>query len=196
MADCGKKHAHLLVTEDGKTPSDPWSWFAGPMDYDAWYDVAHRVGREVFRQWSWLLSVEDKLAKLDDPHPAERFPRRDHLVFQLGSFEQALGELGHVLVEPVKNPEWTWEPAIRRAIAAARDGTCVLETIDEATAYYQRPPPQVPERPADPKPSRGRKTSSSRRETGGWGSTLITGALALGGALWWRRRRNNRGGGA
>ena len=54
---CGKDYAHMLVTEDGKTPDDPWDWFAGPLDYDAWYDVAHRVGREVFRQWSWLLSV-------------------------------------------------------------------------------------------------------------------------------------------
>lgn len=188
MADCGQTYAHLVVTEDGKTPSDPWSWFAGPMDYDA----AHRVGREVFRRWSWLLSVEDKLAKLDDPYPAEPYPRRDHLVFLLESFEQALGQLGHVLVEPVKNPEWTWEPAIRRAIAAARDGACVLETIDEATAYYQRPPPQRPERPTKSTPSGGHG-SSSRPATGGWGSALLTGALTLGGALWWRTRRNRRG---
>ena len=193
MADCGKKYAHLLVTEDGKTPSDPWSWFAGPMDYDAWYDVAHRVGREVFRQWSWLLSVEDKLAKLDDPHPAEPYPRRDHLVFLLEAFEQALGQLGHVLVEPVKNPEWTWEPAIRRAIAAARDGACVLETIDEAIAYYQRPAPRPAERPKESTKSSGRSGSSSRPETGGWGSALLTSALALGGVLWWRRRRNQGG---
>ena len=64
---CGDTYAHLLVTEDGKTADDPWDWHAGPGDYDEWYDVAHGIRREVFRRWNWILTIEDKLSKLDDP---------------------------------------------------------------------------------------------------------------------------------
>ena len=183
---CGKDYAHMLVTEDGKTPDDPWDWFAGPLDYDAWYDVAHAVGREVFRRWNWVLSIEDKLSKLDDPHPSEPYPERDQLLYLLGEFSKALDELGHVLVEPIANPEWTWEPAIRRAVAAAREGTCVLEQLDAATTYYQRPP--LPQAQPSRKPGSG-KNDDGGEASGGLGAVLMTGALALGGVLLWRRHK-------
>ena len=141
------------------------------------------------------MSIEDKLAKLDNPQPAEPYPGRDHLVRLLESFQASLGELGHVLIEPVKNPEWTWEPAIRRAIAAARDGACVLEQIDEATTYYERPPPQ-PRGGTTVAPTGSRSSRSIPRDVpNGWGSVLITSALGIGGALWWRKRKKQQRGG-
>lgn len=178
---CGEAYAYLLVTEDGKTPDDPWDWHAGPGDYDAWYDVAHVVGREVFRRWSWLLSIEDKLAKLDDPPVDGPYPERDELLMLLQAFAAKLEGLPHVLLDPIKVLEWSWEPGIKQAIAVARDGTCVLERLDAATAYYKRPP--LPQ-------SHQRRTPEA--DARGWGAVVVTGVLAVGGVLWWRR--HNRGG--
>ena len=183
---CGASYAHMLVTVNGKTPDDPWDWFAGPLDYDEWYDVAHAVGREVFRRWNWVLSIEDKLSKLDDPTPSEPFPERDQLLYLLGEFSKSLDDLGHVLVEPITHPEWTWEPAIGRAIAAGREGTCVLKMLDAATEYYERPP--LPQAQPSRKPGTG-KTNTEDKTGGGLGGVLVTGALAIGGVLLWRRHK-------
>lgn len=185
---CGSKYVHLLVTEDGKTPDDPWTWFAGPIDYDEWYDVAYSVRREVFRRWNWILNIEDKLSKLDDPQPAEVYPERDQLLFLLEDFQTKLEQLGHVMIEPVKNPEWTWEPAIRRAISTARDGTCVLEKLDEAANYYQRPP--LPKSDPGRKSGSGKTRGGDESEGGGLGGVLITGLLATGGVLLWQRHKS------
>ena len=185
---CGSSYAKLLVTEDGKTPDDPWDWFAGPLDYDAWYDVAHAIGREVFRRWNWVLSIEDKLSKLDNPQPSEVYPERDQLLYLLTEFSKALDELGHVLVDPILHPEWTWEPAIRRAIAAARDGACVLEQLDAATEYYDRPP--LPQAQPPRKPGTGKTDPDDDKSGGGLGGVLMTGALVIGGVLLWRRHKH------
>lgn len=185
---CGNDYTHMLVTEDGKTPGDPWDWFAGPLDYDAWYDVAHVVGREVFRRWNWLLSIEDKLSKLKDPEPGDVYPERDQLLYLLGEFATVLDDLGHVLMDPFTHPEWTWEPAIRRAIAAAQDGLCVLEKIDEATEHYQQPP--LPQAQPSRKPGTGKPDTGDDKSGGGVGGVLMTGALAVGGLLLWRRHKH------
>ena len=51
---CGSTYSHMLVTEDGKTPADPWSWPPTIFDYDEWYighgyledlDFSYRVSR-------------------------------------------------------------------------------------------------------------------------------------------------------
>ena len=178
---CGDTYAYLLVTEDGKTPDDPWDWYAGPSDYDQWYDVAHVVGREVFRRWNWLLSIEDKLSKLDAPPVDEPYPERDELLTLLQAFATKLEALPHALLEPLEDLDWSWEPGIKKAIQVARDGTCVLERLDAATAYYKRPP--LPD--SHPK----RKPEAAGR---GWGAVLVTGVLAVGGVLWWRRRSQGR----
>ncbi len=187
---CGNKYAHLLVTEDGMTPDDPWEWFAGPMDYDEWYDVSHRVAREVYRRWNWMLAIEDKLSKLDDPQPSEVYPERDLLLEQLLAFQASLEQLGHVAIEPVKHPDWTWEPSIRRAIAAGRDGTCLIEELDKATIYYQRPP--LPESQPPRQPKTGKTTGSDNEPQGGLGPVLVTGALAAGGFWWWRHNKKKQ----
>ncbi|MCX4244215.1 hypothetical protein [Paraliomyxa miuraensis] len=178
---CGSTYAHLLVTEDGKTPDDPWDWYAGPTDYDEWYDVAHLVGREVFKRWNWLLSIEDKLAKLDDPQVDGPYPERGQLLTLLKAFATELEALPHVLLDPSSVLELSWEPGIKKAIEVARDGTCVLEQLDAATAYYKRPP--LPEsRPKRSPVAAGR----------GWGAVVVTGALAVGGVFWWRRRARGK----
>ena len=178
---CGNAYAHLLVTEDGKTPDDPWDWRAGPGDYDEWYDVAHLVGREVFRRWNWLLSIEDKLAKLDDPPVDGPYPERDALLASVQAFANKLEGLPHVLLDPSAVFELSWEPGIKNAIAVGREGTCVLEQLDAAAACYERPP--LPDSRTKRKPD-----APERR----WGAVVMTGALAIGGALWWRRHARRR----
>lgn len=188
---CGAKYDHLLVTEDGKTIKEPWTWYPNPMDYDDWYDVAHRVGREVYRRWHWFLSIEDRLSKLENPQPSEPYPERDQLTFMLQGFDGKLDELGHVLIDMVKHPEWTWEPAIQRAIAAAQDGTCVLELLDNAADYYQRP--IVPETQSPRQPGTGTLGGDGGDpKKSSWGSVVITGALVAGGVAWWRKRNNKK----
>ncbi len=173
---CGSKYAHLLVTTSGKTPDDPWDWYAGPTDYDDWYDVVHLVDREVFRRWSWLLAIEDKLAKLEAPPVDGPYPERDQLLVLLQDFAAKRDGIKHVLLEPLEL-DWSWEPGIRKCIAVAQQGTCVLEQLDGATAHYRRPslPESQPKRKPDGAAGRG------------WGAVLMTGALAMGGVLLWRR---------
>lgn len=184
---CGSTYAHLLVTESGDTPSEPWSWLPTIFGYDEWYDVAHAVGREVFKRWSWLLEIEDGLSKMDAPPVDGPYPERDQLLFLLQDFAKRLEGVKHVLLEQLDLRTQTWEPAIREAIATAQDGTCVLEQLDAATAYYQRPPlphgppPIAPEETDDPPREEGTD------DDGGLGGVLMTGALAVGAALLWRR---------
>lgn len=182
---CGSKYAHLLVTAGGKTPDDPWDWYAGPTDYDDWYDVVHTVDREVFRRWNWLLAIEDKLSKLDEPPVDGPYPQRDQLLYLLQDFATKRDDIKHVILEPLELT-WTWEPGIRKCIGTARDGTCVLEMLDAATTYYQRP--LLPESAPKRKPGTG-ASGGSEDAGGGLGGVLMTGALAVGGVLLWRRHK-------
>lgn len=183
---CGSKYAHLLVTANGKTPDDPWDWYAGPTDYDDWYDVVHVVDREVFRRWNWLLAIEDKLSKLDDPPVEGPYPQRDQLLYLLQDFATKRDDIKHVVLEPLELT-WTWEPGIRKCIATARDGTCVLEMLDAATTYYQRPP--LPESAPKRRPGTGTTGGAGEEPSGGLGGVLMTGALAVGGVLLWQRHK-------
>jgi MYXO-CTERM domain-containing protein len=194
---CGKSYAHLLVTEDGKTPADPWTWPPTVFDYDEWYDVAHTVGREVFQRWDWLLAIEGDLAKMEDPPVPGPYPERDQLLFLLQDFADRLDGVQHVLIESLDPNGLTWESSIREAIATAEDGTCVLELLDAAAAYYQRPP--LPNRHPDREPGSGDVASEGDDEAGGdpgggLGGILMTGALALGAALLWRRHQRRKEG--
>lgn len=188
---CGERYKHLIVTKGGQTPADPWEWYAGPLDYDAWYDVAKEIAREVFRRWHWLLSIEEKLKKAEDPQPSTPYPKRDQLTFMLREYNDKLDGLSHVLVDLVDVTEWTWQPAIGRAIAVARDGTCVLEMLDEATAYYERPPAPTTNpgrRPGSGTPNDEEPASTS----GGWGSVLVTGGLIVGAIALVRHKRKQK----
>ncbi len=182
---CGSTYTHLLRTEDGKTPDDAWDWFPGPFDYDAWYDVAHLVGREVFRRWDYVLSIEAKLSKMANPHPNAPYPERDQLLFLVKDFAKVLDDLGHPAVEALTPLEVSWQPVIEAAIGVGRDGVCVLEQLDAAAAYYEQPP--LPDRGPRHPPKRGATT-----EGGKTGGAIVTGVVLVGGYLWWRRRNNRR----
>ncbi len=183
---CGSTYAHLLRTEDGKTPDEPWDWFPGPFDYDAWYDVAHYVGREVFRRWDYVLATEDRLSKQADPQPNAPYPERDQLLFLVQDFAKKLDDLGHPAVEAVTPAEVTWQPVIDAAIATGRDGVCVLEQLDAAAAYYEQP--RLPDRGPRHPPKGGLTTGDS----GGTGGALVTGVVLVGGYLWWRQRNKRK----
>jgi MYXO-CTERM domain-containing protein len=184
---CGSSYAHLLVTEDGKTPADPWTWPPTIFDYDEWYDVAHAVGREVSKRLDWMLAIESDLAKMEEPPVPGPYPERDQLVFLLKDFAEKLDEVTHPL-NPFDIDGVSWEPSIREAIAAAEDGTCMLEMLDTATAYYQRPP--LPDSHPPKEPESGKAGSGGDDEAdGGVGGILMTGALAVGGLLLWRHNR-------
>ncbi|MCX4240196.1 hypothetical protein [Paraliomyxa miuraensis] len=188
---CGSSYAHLLVTEDGKTPADPWSWPPTIFDYDEWYDVAQAVGREVFLRWDWLLAIENNLAKMDEPPVDGPYPERDQLLFLLQDFAAKLDEVKHPL-NPFDVDGLSWEPSIREAISAAEDGTCVLEHLDAAAAYYQRPP--LPERHPEREPDTGDDGSGDDDQAGGdLGGVLMTGAMAVGAVLLWRRHNQRKG---
>ncbi|MCX4244216.1 hypothetical protein [Paraliomyxa miuraensis] len=188
---CGSSYAHLLVTEDGKTPADPWTWPPTIFDYDEWYDVAHAVAREVFTRWNWLLAIENDLATMDEPPVPGPYPERDQLLFLLQDFAQKLDEVKHPL-NPFDFDGLSWEPSIREAIAVAEDGTCVLEMLDAAAAYYQRPP--LPESHPEREPDSGDGPGDDDDQAGGGlGGVLMTGALAVGGVLLWRRHKRRKG---
>lgn len=189
---CGSSYTHLLVTKDGKTPADPWTWPPTVFDYDEWHDVAHVVAREVFLRWDWLLAIEGDLAKMDEPPVPGPYPERDQLLFLLQSFADRLEGVQHVLLESLDANGISWEPSIREAIATAEDGTCVLEMLDAAATYYQRPP--LPERHPEREPGSGDVGSGGGDEAdGGLGGILMTGALAVGAVLLWRRHVGRKG---
>lgn len=178
---CGDKYRYLLVTSDGHTPEDPWSWYAGPGDYDRWYDVTQNIRREVFKRWDWVLSVEDKLSKMESPDPKEVYPKRDQVLWLLQDFAKRLDDLHHVLVEPVADLTWTWEPGINKAIWIATDGACLMEQLDDAVTYYGRP--LLPE-PAPNKKGEGKKENAG----GGYGGAVVTLGLLAGAAYWIRKK--------
>ncbi|MCH9681292.1 MAG: hypothetical protein K0V04_07660 [Deltaproteobacteria bacterium] len=182
---CGSTYAHLLRTEDGKTPDDAWDWYPGPFDYDAWYDVAHLVGRDVFRRWDFVLATEDRLSKQADPKPDAPYPERDQLLFLVEDFAKKLDDLSHPAVEALDPTQVTWQPSIEAAIAAGRDGVCVLEQLDAAAKYYEQAP----------LPDPGPRHPPKRGKTGGGSTTggaIVTGVVLVGGYLWWRRRNNRK----
>ncbi|MCX4239649.1 hypothetical protein [Paraliomyxa miuraensis] len=188
---CGSTYAHLLVTEDGKTPTDPWSWPPTIFDYDEWYDIAHAVGREVFLRWDWLLAIENELSQMEEPPVPGPYPDRDQLLFLLQDFAKRLDGVRHVLLESIDFNGLTWEASIREAIATAEDGTCVLEQLDAAAAYYQRPP--LPERHPERQPDSDDDGSGDDQAGGDLSGVLMTGALAVGAALLWRRHKQRKG---
>ncbi|MCH9680259.1 MAG: hypothetical protein K0V04_02405 [Deltaproteobacteria bacterium] len=183
---CGSTYAHLLRTEDGKTPDDPWDWYPGPFDYDEWYDVAHYIGREVWRRWDFILATEDRLAKKAGPGPKTPYPERDQLLFLVEEFGRAIDKLGHPAVEALTPTEVTWQPMVDAAIAVGRDGVCLLEQLDEAARYYEQ----------EPLPDRGARHPPKRRQPGASGGStsgaLVTGVLLVGGVVWWRHRNKRR----
>ncbi|MCX4239171.1 hypothetical protein [Paraliomyxa miuraensis] len=187
---CGSSYAHLLVTEDGKTPADPWTWPPTIFDYDEWYDVTHAVAREVFQRWQWLLAIENDLSRMEEPPVPGPYPERDQLLFLLQDFAGKLDGVGHPL-NPFDIDGMSWEPSIREAIAVAEDGTCLLERLDAAAAYYQRPP--LPEVHSPPEPDSDDAGSGDDQAGGGLGGVLMTGALAMGAALLWRRHKQRKG---
>ena len=97
------------------------------------------------------------------------------------AFANKLEGLPHVLLDPSAVFELSWEPGIKNAIAVGREGTCVLEQLDAAAAYYKRPPL--------PDSRKKRKPDAPERR---WGAVVVTGALAVGGALLWRRHARRR----
>lgn len=179
---CGAKYAYMLRTVDGKTPDDPWNLYAGPTDYDEWYDVAHKVGREVFRRWDWVLEIEKSYAALRDagkPTPVPGpYPQRDQVLFLLQDFAQQLEQLKHVLVEGTIDLDWTWEPGTRKAIEVATLGTCVLEQLDDAAAYYKKKPLPKPE-------------DQHKPDEPSLGGVLVTLGM-LGGAAYYFKTRGRR----
>ncbi len=174
---CGETYRYLLRTADDKTPEDPWSFFPGVLDYDDWYDVAQSVGRLVLRSWTFLQTVEKEMADAAAPAVEEPYPKRAQLVFLHNQFVEALNELSHPLWEMAQPWELTWEPVTRKAIKVGEDGTCVLEEIDAALAYYKETPlPDSTRRP------------DAEESSGG----LVTAALLLGAGYWGYRRWKSR----
>lgn len=193
---CGSSYAWMLVTESGATPSKPWEWYAGPIDYDEWRDVAYRVQKEVFRKWNYLLATEEKLQQFAEANPGELtisgpYPEREQLLFLLQEFDKEIKKVPHVLVELATGvTRWTWEPSIRQAISAGRDGTCVLELLDAAMAYYQEDPLPTTQPPR--KPGSGDETDKSESDSGGIGGALVTLLGAGVGIYLWRRHKKKR----
>jgi hypothetical protein len=174
---CGDAYRYLLVTEDGKTPLDPWDWYPGPLDYDEWRDVARKIDREVFRQWHWLLAVEDKIRSLPSPPVDAPYPERDRLRQMLADFAAKVAALSHPAVELVTPGSFTWEPDVRQAIEAGEAGTCVLEELDAAVAYYKH----TPLLSAHPKKGPPKKPS--------WLKQIAVVGVLGGGLYWWRKRK-------
>ena len=188
---CGDKYASMLVTESGLTPNKPYEWWAGPEDYDEWVDVVGNVQRELLRRWTYLLDTERKLSEMAEPPVAGPYPERDQLESIMKDFvDQAEGVHGVLreFVETAVNLEFTWENSIRKAVETGRTGTCVLELIDNAVAYYGRP--ELPSSFVTREPGTGDEEGGGGGEPG-IGGSLVTLALIGGTAyyLWKRKKR-------
>lgn len=187
---CGSKYASLLVTEDGKTPDDPYNVFPGPTDYDEWYDVTRKVEKEVYRKWRFMVAIEKRLSEMDLPDGVEGYPERDRLLQMLIEFGNDMKDVRHVLIESVNGFDFTWGESVDKAIAVGQEGTCLMEEIDEATKYYKETP--IPTIQPARKPGSGKfdvQDDEDKKEDDSSG--FLVGLMALGmiggGAWLWRK---------
>lgn len=175
---CGDKYRHLLKTVDGRGPSNPCWAFCGVGDYDETRDVLLEIAAQVWKRWEYVLSTEAKLEAMPvDKRPvASVYPERDQVLFLVQDFAKKLEANPHPLIESANIGELTWSPAVARAWAAAEDGICVMERLDDVAAYYD----------AKPLPGPTGKTTPA----GGIG---VVGWAALGLGAWWliSRRRSD-----
>jgi hypothetical protein len=198
MPACGHRFRKLLVTRDGNTPEKPWGWgFAGPDNYDEWYDVVHRVGEAVFLRWNYLLDVEKNLAgkPVDPEGPQGPFPGRDQVLFLLLDFAKRLEDVPHVVLEPF-DVSWgkpfgnlTYQQSVREEVDLAEAGICLLERLDDAVQYYEQPPLPSPHEPAEGMEELEGDDDADDDASPGIGSAFVTVLGVVGGWLLWKKRK-------
>ncbi len=124
---CGDKYSDLLVTSTGFTPEDP-CWVDTPFclvgEYDRWKIVADNVAGEVKRRIGILggTSGGDRTA----PPPPGKLPKA--LNTRIADYRTNYGKLSSGGWVNLLVPDFV---QIEEAISNAREGTCVMELLDE-----------------------------------------------------------------
>lgn len=166
---CGDKYQHLLVTETGRTPDDP-CWLDSPWciigESDAWHNVADRVAAQVKLRIGLLGGKDAALS----PELNER----------IAEYRKAYGKLSSSGFIDLLSPDAV---LIDENIANAREGTCVMELLDERLEAANVPIPEAPTPEVAPdKPSFGTRLLV--------GSLAIVGVVGVGAFTWWAITRD------
>ncbi len=163
---CGDKYKGLLVTEDGHTPEDPCyldSPFCFIGEYDRWKIVADKIAAEVKRRLG-LLGGKEAPTKLPGP-----------LNERIAEYRKAYHELSFSGWVNLVQPDFI---TIEEAVANGREGTCVMELLDEKLTENNI---EIP----------GTTLADARPATPGIGTRILVGGgaviavVGLGAVAWW-----------
>lgn len=140
---CGDRYEYLLVTSTGKKPAD-YSEVPGYAlladEYGQAKSVAETVANQVKQRWSEVQRLQRSAANLAKGG-ADLGPILDALPTRLGAYEESYGAL----------PLSTWTAPftsdvelVNLAFANAREGTCLMETLDQAVELMGGKPIEAP----------------------------------------------------
>lgn len=177
---CGSNYESLLRTSQGHTPEDPWDLFPAYGDYYQWLVVVSNVDAELERKEDWYDEVVAKgIAEGSDPHP-----RKDEIATRLQSYRDERDKLPSKARYATLALPWAHEDHVNAEIRIAREGTCIMEMMDDAVEHYTGLGPQNTwkEGPVDEPGSTVAVVV---------GSVAVLG-LALGTAYYFQRKRNTR----
>lgn len=177
---CGDRYKHLMTLPSGNTADYPWgnSWLSAPTfwDYDQWKNRANEIALMASAQWKQLERVEE--AKGTQEQRAQLIDRYNALV------DRAIA-LPSTIQEMMLPDDASWAGAIDRAVSTAREGTCMLELIDDAIVASGSRPPALP---GGNTPKVGPDAPGSGKLSG----TLLA-AMALGGVGLWLYFKKGKG---
>ncbi len=134
---CGDKYKDMIRTATGRTPEEPCALHENlcfPGEYDPWHIAAAAIARGVKLRWDALAQQEQK-AETDEYSDA----LRNRFSGYVEQFDKLPSNTWGALLTPEVN-------LISEAITNMREGTCVMDLLDQAieAAGGKAPPsPQV-----------------------------------------------------
>lgn len=173
---CGDAYAHLVRTKTGLTDENPYGYIEDGTDVLEWAAAGRELEAIIEKRWKMLVLAEtggtvagQKATAVEKPRSSQLASEREKyldgvqayptFVDLLGTFEYA------ALVDSIR--------------ANMKDGTCLLEKMDEAIRETNITPPSIPTKPQPGK--------TELEKSGDWfGTALATVAVGglIAGAAW------------